>query len=211
MKKIVIGLLFSFLGLFAFAEKSTGYIGGHFSVPIIFESAEESGIKTESRMTSIGFGLDEVGLTSERLGIYLNLELILPMKINLKIKSGSDTYNFEVERSDYNSLFGFNAFVGPTFCLYNEGSFLFAVSPGASFVMLFSETASTDTTSILFGIGANVQGGININEKSCISIGADFAYDFLGFSKVNNGDFSSSKGRNFIITPKIGIGYKPNK
>lgn len=211
MKKIVFVLLFTFLGLFTFAENSKGYMGGHFSVPLIFEMVEEDGISTESRMTSIGFGFDEVGLTSESLGVYLNLELILPMKINFTLKNGSNTYNFETKRSDYNTLFGLNAFIGPSICLCNKENLLFAISPGVSFVMLFSDTDSADTRSILLGIGANIQGGININENLCLTIGADFAYDFLGFSKVNNGDFKSTDGKDFIITPKIGIGYKPKR
>ena len=210
MKKLIIALLFTSLVSAAFSEEpNKGYIGGHFSVPLIFESVEDSGVKNNSTMTSIGFGMDIVSLKNDQVGLYFNMEVILPMSIKQKVKTGTNTYSFEVSRSDYETLLGFNGFLGVAFRLYNENNLLLSISPGVNYIMLFADTTSASTMSILFGIGANVQGSINLNENFCLTLGADVAYDFLGLSRINDGDFNSSKGHDFIISPKIGIGYKP--
>ena len=211
MKKIFLGLFFSFLSLTVFAEKSKGYMGGHFSVPLILETVEENGIKNEVNTVSIGFGMDELVLISgfKNLGYYLNLELIIPMSFHYTITNGSNSHSYKITRDNYTTLLGFNTFLGISFNLFNENNLFLAVSPGISYTMLCAKTTVASTTSMLFGAGINIQGSLNINDHFCLTLGMDTAFDFLTFSRINNGDFNSTKGLDFIITPKIGFGYIP--
>lgn len=49
--------------------------------------AVESGVKTETNMTSIGFGIHALSLYTDKIGLYVNLDLVFPQSINLKVKS----------------------------------------------------------------------------------------------------------------------------
>ena len=208
MKRFIIGLLLTLLLFSAFAiETKYDSFGVHCSVPLVFETANDDGITTNSRATSIGFGIHALSLYTYRLGLYANLDLFFPQKMRTDLSYGGSSYSYEVSRSDYNSLWGMTLLLGPGICITNSDSMLFTISPGLHYMMLVANSSSSSSVSYLFGIGANIQDSIFFAENGYLTIGADIAYDFLGFSLVN-GHSNSNNGRDFIINPKIGVGLK---
>ncbi|MBP5444102.1 MAG: hypothetical protein J6Y60_12770 [Treponema sp.] len=211
MKKFIIGILLALFVSSAFAiETKYNSFGFHFSVPLIFESGgEKNGVKADSSMTSIGFGLHALSLYTDRLGFYVNMDLVFPQKIKMDLSYGGSSYSYELSRSDYNSLWGMAALLGPGICLTHSESMLFTISPGVHYMMLVADSGSNDSVSFIFGIGANIQDSIFFAENGYFTIGADIAFDFLGFVMAN-GHSNSTDGHDFIINPKIGVGFKFN-
>ena len=73
MKRILCFVLICFCISASFAkEKVFESFGFHFSVPMIFESEVEYGVKVNSTIESIGFGLNGLTLYSEKYGIAFN-------------------------------------------------------------------------------------------------------------------------------------------
>lgn len=207
MKKIFLGLLILAFSSSLFAvETKYDSFGFHFSVPLIFETAEESGIKAESNMTSFAFGIHALSLYTERIGLYVNMDLVFPQKIKSKISYGGVSYTYDLSRSDYDSLWGMSALVAPAICITQSETMLFTVSPGLHYTMLLAD-AATSSVSYLLGIGVNVQDSIFFSSNGYLSIGADIAYDFVG-SSITNGESKSGNTHDFIITPRIGVGFK---
>lgn len=206
-KKILIETLLLSLMTSVFAvETKYDSFGFHFSVPLIFENAEESGVKTETNMTSIGFGIHALSLYTDRIGLYVNLDLVFPQSINLKAKYNGNTYTYNLSRSDYDSLWGMAALFGPAICITQTDKMLFTVSPGIHYTMIFAD-AATSAVSYFFGIGANIQDSIFFSSNGYFTVGVDIAYDFLGFT-IANGESKSGGTHDFIVNPKIGIGFK---
>lgn len=207
MKKIFLGLLIMAISTSLFAvETKYDSFGFHLSAPLIFETAEESGIKSESNMTSIAFGIHALSLYTERIGLYVNMDIIFPQKINSKITYWGVSYTFDLSRSDYDSLWGMSALFAPAICITQSESMLFTVSPGLHYTMLFADAATT-SVSYLLGVGVNVQDSIFFSSNGYFSVGADIAYDFVG-SSIVNGESKSGNTNDFIFTPRIGVGFK---
>ena len=89
--------------IFAVETKYDSF-GLQFSVSLLFETATENGAKTETNMTSAGFGIYALSLYTDRIGLYVNLDLVFPQTINMKVTYGGITQSYSVSRSDYDSL-----------------------------------------------------------------------------------------------------------
>lgn len=206
MKRIVISMLCAaFMPLLYAVEPQMTSFGAHFSIPLIFESASENGVKTKSDMTSIGFGFHGLTLYTEKLGIYTNLDIVFPQTLNTTITYGSQTASYSVNRSDYDSIWGMSALLAPAICVASGDKGLLAISPGIHYAMLFASTNTVTTVSYLFGLGAAVQGNIFLSSNAYISLGADLAYDFLGFT-LANGSSKSGETHECMFTPRVGLG-----
>ena len=131
-------------------------------------------------MTSIGFGIHALSLYTDRIGLYVNLDLAFPQTMNMKVTYRGITQSYSVSRSDFDSLWGMAA--------------------------LFADAAYA-TAWYVFGIGANVQNSIFFSSNGYFIVGSDIAYDFLGFT-IANGELKSGGTHNFIFNPKIGVGFR---
>lgn len=180
--------------------------GFHFSVPLIFENAKESGVKANTNMTSIGFGIHALSLYTDKIGLYVNLDLVFPQTMNMKVTYGGISQSYSVSNSDYDSLWGMAALLGPAICITQTDKMLFTISPGIHYTMLFADAAYA-TTTYVFGIGANIQYSIFFSTNGYFTIGADIAYDFLGVT-IANGESKSGGTHDFILNPKIGVGFR---
>lgn len=206
-KKILIGTLLVSLMSSVFAvETKYDSFGFHFSVPLIFENAEENGVKAETNMTSIGFGIHALSLYTDKIGLYVNLDLVFPQTMNMKVTYGGISQSYSVSRSDYDSLWGMAALFGPAICITQTDKMLFTISPGIHYTLLFADAAYA-TATYVFGIGANIQDSIFFSTNGYFTIGADIAYDFLGVT-IANGKSKSGGTHDFILNPKIGVGFR---
>lgn len=207
-KRILVGaLLFSIMSSLFAVETKYDSFGIHFSLPLVFESASENGIKAETNMTSIGFGIHALTLYTDKIGLYANFDLVFPQTMTIKATYGGISQSYSVSRSDYDSLWGMAALIGPAISIVYTDTMLFTVSPGIHYTMLFADATAAASSSIVFGFGANVQDSIFFSTNGYFTIGADIAYDFIGTTSVN-GKSKSGETHDLILNPKIGIGFK---
>lgn len=207
MKRILVVLLLVFCVSSSFArEKSFESLGFHFSLPLMFENEVEYGIEVNSTMQSFGLGLNGLTLYSEKFGVYSYLDVVFPQKIKLKLSYAGQTEYGVVDRSSYYSFWGIDALLGFAIKVFQNEMNLFTISPGIHYEMLSAE-AQDSVLTYIFGLGLNIQDYITMNEKLFFMLGANIAYDFIGFG-FYNADVYSIKSNQFIFSPKIGIGFK---
>ena len=178
----------------------------NFSVPLLFETATENGAKAETNMTSIGIGIHALSLYTDQIGLHVNLDLVFPQTMNMKVSYGGITQSYSVSRSDYDSLWGIAALFAPAISIIHTDKMLFTVSPEIHYTMMFVD-AGYATESYVFGIEANVQDSIFFSSNGYFTVGADIAYDFLGFT-IANGELKSGGTHNFIFNPIIDVGFR---
>lgn len=206
-KRIIVGaLLISLMSSISAVETKYDSFGFNFSVPIIFETAAENGVKAETDVTAIGFGIHGLTMYTERIGMYSNIDLIFPQILNMKLKYGGKSESYSVSRSDYDSLWGLSALIAVAFSIGRMDKTLFTISPGLHYTMMFAD-AEYATTVFVIGIGANIQNSFFFSSNGYFSIGADIAYDFLGTTMVN-GKSKSGETHDFTFNPRIGIGFR---
>lgn len=208
MKKIILSILLSFSALTCFAlDKKSDALGFGFSTPFIMESANSNGIKTFGTMSSIAFGMHGTTLYTDKLGIYSSCDLLLPLTLTSTITNGSETVTLNTKRSDYTSLWGLTAMLGPAICISKTEKNLFIISPGIHYYMLFADANRNSTASYVFGVGANFQFTLLFGSNGFFNVGGDVAFDFFGFSRL--GSYSgSTKSVMFSIAPKVGVGFR---
>ena len=83
--------------IFAVETKYDSF-GLHFSVSLLFETATKNGAKAETNMTSVGFGLHALSLYTNRIGLYVNLDLAFPRTMNMKVTYGGITQSYSVSK-----------------------------------------------------------------------------------------------------------------
>ena len=207
MKRILVVLLLVFCVSSSFArEKSFESLGFHFSLPLMFENEVEYGIEVNSTMQSFGLGLNGLTLYSEKFGVYSYLDVVFPQKIKLKLSYAGQTEYGVVDRSSYYSFWGIDALLGFAINVFQNERNLFTISPGIHYLMLFADAVDSSCV-YTFGLGFNIQDYIDINDNIFFIVGANIAYDFLGFG-FYNADVYSIKSNSFICSPKIGLGFK---
>lgn len=207
MKRILVVLLLVFCISAGFArEKTFESLGFHFSLPLMFENEVEYGVKVNSTIESIGFGMNALTLYSEKYGMFASLDLFFPQRIKLKLSYNGQIEAGVLDRSNYYSFWGMDAMFCFAMKIFQNEMNLFSISPGIHYEMLFAE--AIDSSYIYtFGLGLNIQDYITMNEKVFLMFGANIAYDFIGFG-FYNADVYSIKSNQFIFSPKIGIGFK---
>lgn len=207
MKRILCFVLLCFCLSATFArEKFFEGLGFHFSVPMIFESEVEYGVKVNSTIESIGFGMNALTLYSEKYGMFASVDLFFPQVVKLKLSYNGLTEAGIIDRSNYYSFWGMDAMFCFAMKVFQNENNLFTISPGIHYEMISAE-ALDSTLTYTFGLGLNIQDCISINEKVFLMFGANIVYDFIGFG-FYNADVYSIKSNQFIFSPKIGIGFK---
>ena len=144
----------------------------NFSVPLLFETATENSAKAETNMTSIGIGIHALSLYTDQIGLHVNLDLVFPQTMNMKVSYGGITQSYSVSRSDYDSLWGIAALFAPAISIIHTDKMLFTVSPEIHYTMMFVD-AGYATESYVFGIEANVQDSIFFSSNGYFTVGAD--------------------------------------
>ena len=207
MKRILVVLLLVFCISSGFArEKAFESMGFHFSLPMIFESEVEYGVKVNSTIESIGFGMNALTLYSEKYGMFASVDLFFPQVVKLKLSYNGQTEAGVLDRSNYYSFWGMDAMFCFAMKVFQNETNLFTISPGIHYEMISAE-ALDSSLAYTFGLGLNIQDYISINENVFFMLGANIAYDFIGFG-IYNADVYSIKSNQFIFSPKIGIGFK---
>ena len=207
MKRILVVLLLVFCVSSSFArEKSFESLGFHFSLPLMFENEVEYGIEVNSTMQSFGLGINGLTLYSEKFGVYSYLDVVFPQKIKLKLSYAGQTEYGVIDRSSYYSFWGMDAMFCFAMKVFQNERNLFTISPGIHYLMLFADAVDSSCV-YTFGLGFNIQDYISINDNIFFIVGANIAYDFIGFG-FYNADVYSITSNVFIFSPKIGIGFK---
>lgn len=186
-----------------FAEGKFKFVSGHFSVPLGLERTDQSGLETSSVITSIGFGLDALTLLSDKVGIYMNIDFFLPQRISIIQRYQGQTASAVVTRSDYNSIWGIYALMGPSFAVYRSERMLFTISPGIHYSVISANGSSSSVTH-MFGLGANFQDRIFFGSNGFFMFGADVVHDFYGRMTFEQ----SGRINYWTIRPNIGIGLR---
>ena len=124
--------------IFAVETKYDSF-GLHFSVSLLFETATKNGAKAETNMTSVGFGLHALSLYTNRIGLYVNLDLAFPRTMNMKVTYDGITQSYSVSRSDFDSLWRMAALFVPAISIIHTDKMLFTVSPGIHYTMMFAD------------------------------------------------------------------------
>ena len=207
MKRILCFVLICFCISASFAkEKAFESFGFQFSVPMIFESEVEYGVKVNSSIESIGFGLNGLTLYSEKYGMFASLDLFFPQTVKIKLSYNGLTESGVIDRSNYYSFWGMDALFCFAMKIFQNEKNLLILSPGIHYEMILAEAQDLSLVYI-FGLGLNIQDYITMNENVFLMFGANIAYDFIGFG-FYNADVYSIKSNQFIFSPKIGIGFK---
>ena len=207
MKRILCFVLVCFCISASFAkEKAFESLGFHFSVPMIFESEVEYGVKINSTIESIGLGLNGLTLYSEKYGMFASLDLFFPQAVKIKLSYNGQTESGVIDRSNYYSFWGLESLFGFAIKILQNETNLFTISPGIHYEMISAE-AQDSSLVYTFGLGLNIQDYITINEKVFLMFGANIVYDFIRFG-FYNADVYSIKSNQFIFSPKIGIGFE---
>ncbi|MCR5081414.1 MAG: hypothetical protein K6B17_08725 [Treponema sp.] len=207
-KRSLIGALFVLIMTSTFAiETKYQQFGFNFSVPLVFESEEENGLKSDTSITSIAIGIDALTLYTDKIGLYANFEIVFPQKLSTELSYGGSTVSYDLSRDDYDSLWGLTALFGPAFCISKSDTGIVTISPGLHYILVFAETPLSSVSSYLLGIGVNLQKSFFFGDNGYISIGADLAYDFLG-TTTTDGQSSSGTTRDLIFVPRVGIGFR---
>jgi hypothetical protein len=207
MKRILCFVLVCFCFSATFAkEKTFESFGFQFSVPMIFESEVEYGVKVNSTIESVGFGMNALTLYSEKYGMFASLDLFFPQRIKLKLSYNGQTEAGVLDRSNYYSFWGMDAMFCFAMKVFQNETNLFTISPGIHYEMISAE-AQDSSLAYTFGLGLNIQDYISLNEKVFLMFGANIAYDFIGFG-FYNADVYSITSNVFIFSPKIGIEFK---
>ncbi len=207
MKRLIVALVMSLMTVSIFSlEREYESFGFNFSLPIVSETSNDDDITTDSQMVSIGFGLHALTLYTENVGVYVNLDLVFPQTIDIRIDYSDVERTYSLNRSDYDSLWGLALLIGPAFSLYKSDKALFTIAPGIYYSMLYAQ-ANTAAVSYIFGLGMNIQDSLFFGTSGYITFGADLAFDFLGITLID-GESNSGSTSDFIFNPKVGIGFR---
>lgn len=201
MKKVdLLIFVFAGIGTLGFAKGNIELYGG---VPLLYEKSDIG--KTFMTAASVGFAV--TAPISDNIGIGVYDTVLFPLQLKADIEGISATAN----RSDYNSIWGFDMLLGPVFIVYSNSKIKIPVAAGFH---LLTMTASTDEMSTLgyeLGFGSNVGIEFHINDRLYILGRLQGTGDFFGITRVDVGRGSvvdSGILTTLCLNPSIGIGFK---
>lgn len=200
MKKIcsiifIAGMLSSGL----FAEEKIKFLSAHFSVPIGIEDVAQGGVEQSTVMTSIGLGIDGLTLFSDKVGLYVNLDFFLPLRISITQRYQDKIASAVVTPRNFESLLGISYLCGPSFVVSRSEKMLFTISPGLHSTILYFKSSSDASFLVQYGLGVNFQDQMFFSSKGFFLFGADVVYDFyiMGSGRTNY----------WAIKPSLGLGF----
>lgn len=208
MKKlitIVAVLGFGIMSSFAVdaTYKSISFTG---SVPMIFESTSKNGVDSDTNVYGVGLGVNAMSLITEKVGLYAALDLVFPQSVEIEISSPYGSIKGEMDRSDFDSLWGFSFLFGPCFALKRTETVFLTIAPGFHYTMLTMDTEIAESTVYMYGLGANLQARFKMGEKAFFALGFDTCYDFYSVLS-SSGDSETGSTSDFEFKPFIGFGF----
>lgn len=213
MKKIVLIGLLALIGscIYAAGAKEDsqyltitgGYHGG-------VESTTVNNIKTKTNMSGFALGLETRSMIGEKVGMGVKFGFFWPQSMSLT--QNNVTYN--VHRSDYKSLFGYEMLLGPAIMPVRGERFGLNITPGLHLGYLLSSTNAASTFSFMIGLGADVSADFYLTKHFYLNGGISFSYDFYSIGSttvatpIGNVSVSNSGGvSTFMFQPRLGIGF----
>lgn len=213
MKKIVLIGLLVLIGscIYAAGAKEDsqyltitgGYHGG-------VESSTVNNIKTKTNMSGFALGLESRSMLSDMVGMGVKFGFFWPQSMSLT--QNNVTYN--VHRSDYKSLFGYEMLLGPAIMPVRGERFGLNITPGLHLGYLLSSTNAASTFSFTIGLGADVSADFYLTKHFYLNGGISFSYDFYSIGSttvatpIGNVSVSNSGGvSTFMFQPRLGIGF----
>jgi len=168
------------------------------------------------------------------LATVFNFTRIIGLAIEIDLFYGAKIAGFSNPSSDYNSLFGFNAFLGPVFYLVNNNTFRIPLSVG--FHMYYfsddlwvsdyypagspSDGAWFNRKDMQFGPALAIGLQFHFNKGVYMFSKVQFSIDFIRIHKVNTDNLTDmaisershtdlvKNSINWGIRPSVGIGIK---
>lgn len=213
MKKIVLIGLLVLIGSCIYAAGAKegsqyltitgGYHGG-------VESATVNNIKTKTNTSGFALGLESRSMLSDMVGMGVKFGFFWPQSMSLT--QNNVTYN--VHRSDYKSLFGYEMLLGPAIMPIRGERFGLNITPGLHLGYLLSSTNVASTFSFMIGLGADVSADFYLTKHFYLNGGISFSYDFYSIGSttvatpIGNVSVSNSGGvSTFMFQPRLGIGF----
>ena len=203
MKKFVFLFLCLFVvctGAFASGKKenaNTVAITGGYQAS--FYKFTSEGVECKNTYHGLGIGIDIREMFTDIVGLYGHIGVNLPMAA----RYSSGNFSFDYKRSDFNSLFGMEIYIGPAFMPIKQENLTLNVSPVLHFGMLMAKNSLDDSGLGMIGLGADVSVDYYFTEKFFLTAGVLASFDFL---QILGNDYSSPM--NFLIKPKLGIGFR---
>lgn len=131
----------------------------------------------------------------------------------MSLTQNNVTYN--VHRSDYKSLFGYEMLLGPAIMPVRGERFGLNITPGLHLGYLLSNTGLAATFAFMIGVGADISADLYLAEHFYLNGGIALSYDFYSFGSTTvstpMGKVSASNSggvSTFMFQPRLGIGFR---
>lgn len=181
-----------------------GYHGG-------VESATVNNVKTKTDMSGFALGVETRSMLGEKVGMGVKFGFFWPQKMSLT--QNNITYN--VDRSDYKSLFGYEMLLGPAIMPVRGDRLGVNIMPGVHLGYMISNTNTAATFAFMIGLGADISADFYLAEHFYLNGGISLSYDFYSFGSTTvatyrgNTTVSNSGGvSTFMFQPRLGIGFR---
>lgn len=205
--KLVVFLVF-FVMLFssktAFAVETI--VDFDFSVPILFEWTKTA----NSRMTSIGLGINPRVMFTNIIGIGAVFDLVIPVKQT----TSSGGVQKIIRNSDLDSWVGFQMALGPAIVPVNKEKFRLYLLPGFHLNTVSYRIYPLRSSIVLIGVGTSVMSEFQLTKMLYVNVGFGLYYDFYGSIKVEDRSTLTVTASNSQFThdltfqPKLGVGIR---
>jgi hypothetical protein len=176
-------------------------------------------IDAESTMRSISFGFSTVSWTSEKIGIGVYDNFILPQELSTTINGNTVT----AKRDDYDLIMGVDMLWAPVFMLYSNDYFRLPLAVGFHGMTLAASTEYAAIIGFNLGVGLNIAAEYSFVKHVYVLARAQAVYDFYNFSTITANIYNfylntytkvttSDSGTisSFTIVPQIGLGFRIN-
>ncbi|MBR5646888.1 MAG: DUF2715 domain-containing protein [Treponema sp.] len=197
---IISSILFA-MGTSAFAADT--FASANVSFPTNIVNLKSDGINTTDAFHSIGAGVTmKVGL------LYAGIDCSFTTQINSKNTDGSkSTVTLQDMKDNDRLVFNLNFLVGAGFSVIENEKMQLVLAPGVHYTYI-SDKGWMTAKYYTFGIGAEAEFNYFFNETYGITASIQLAYDFFGFSNLD--DLAAYSGKklnwsNFTVIPRIGI------
>jgi hypothetical protein len=209
VKKIAVGCLLFYMGLFCFAKGQRD----SFEIGIGYHHSASG---TEEENTTIpSFAINFAGITfyTEKVGIGVYGNLIFPQEFRWTSQGQSTT----VDKSAYDFFFSMDFLFGPAFVLYKSETIYVPLSFGLSYSHFRTNVADVfDSISHDIGLGSTIAGEFHFNPSVYAYGRFQFSYGFYAWgTNQQHGSPPVSSSTNLIewgpkwaIEPCIGIGFQ---
>lgn len=176
-KKIVLISILLIISNSLFGEdfKPKGYLNFDVGTGVLIEN--DIKLNTSVLINPVVVGFQGIRTINEKAAFKIGFETLLPYNYTMMTDTKTENVSNLIETS-----FGFQFFIGGSFCIVNNDRHLFTISGGGHFMMIAFSTSYNRALNIAFGAGGSFDYNLQLNEKWYFNIGGDFFSDPLSIA-----------------------------